>query len=331
MIRADLRRSLAVAMTLCLVTIGTMMTPRVAGAFPVAGKPVMLILPAIGGSTGDRVLRLFADKLKDDWKVPVIVDAKPGAGGAIGTEFVARAAPDGHTILLGFSHLVQAPAFDLKRPYDTFRDFIPVARITDLPMMLLTADAGTRSLKDFVGKAQASPGKFTYGSYGNATTSHIYSELINQANNLGEAHTPYRGTPPMIVDLIAGHLNSAVIDLGNTMSYIKAGKLFPLAITGTRRSRLAPDVPTFQEAGYPDIVVPGRYWLLLPAGVPPATVELIRSSVERVLKMPDVQEQFLSMGLEPASGEREDVGADMRADLEYWRRVAKKTGIKAYD
>ena len=134
--RADLCRRIVAGLMLCLLALGLALTPRPADAFPVAGKPVVLILPAIGGSTGDRVLRLFADKLKDDWKVPVIVDAKPGAGGAIGTEYVARAAPDGHTILLGFSHLVQAPAFELKRPYDTFRDFIPVARITDLPMLL---------------------------------------------------------------------------------------------------------------------------------------------------------------------------------------------------
>jgi tripartite-type tricarboxylate transporter receptor subunit TctC len=298
-------------------------------AFPIAGKPVTLILPAIGGSTGDRVLRLFAERLKDDWKVPVIVEAKPGAGGEIGAAYVTKAPPDGHTILLGFSHLVQSYAFNKKVPYDALTDLIPIARITDLPMLFLVADTSTKDMKDFAAKAKANPGKFSYGSYGNATTSHIYSELVSMKDNLKLPHAAYKGTPPLITDLIAGHIQAGVIDVGNTMPHIKAGKIKPLAVTGTKRSALLPDVPTFTEAGFPDITVPGRYWLFLPAGTPPATVEKIRASVYKVLKSPEVQQQMLAMGIEPASGEREDAVAGMKADVEYWKRVVQITGIKA--
>ncbi|RYZ12876.1 MAG: tripartite tricarboxylate transporter substrate binding protein [Comamonadaceae bacterium] len=322
------RRLLAVLALASALGSGTVraQAPAPADAFPVPGKAVTLILPAVGGSTGDRVLRMFADRLKDDWKVPVIVEAKPGAGGEIGSAFVARAAPDGHTILLGFSHLVQAYAFNKTPPYDAMKDLVPIARICDLPMLYLTGDPSIQKMDDVVAKVKAS-GQGSYGSYGNATTSHIYSELVNRRNNLGMAHAAYRGTPPLITDLLAGHITTAVIDLGNTMTHIKAGKLKPLAVTGTKRNRLVPDVPTFAELGYRDVSLPGRYWLMLPAGTPAPTVERIRASVLKVLKAPEVQEQMLAMGIEPAPAEREDVAADMRADVEYWKRVVQITGI----
>jgi tripartite-type tricarboxylate transporter receptor subunit TctC len=300
-------------------------------SFPIPGKTVTLILPAVGGSTGDRVLRMFAEKLREDWKVPVIVEAKPGAAGEIGSAYVARATPDGHTILLGFSQLVQAYAFNQKPPYDALNDFIPIARIVDLPMLYLTGDPSIHTLNDLVAKVGADPTKGSYGSYGNGTTSHIYSELINKKNNLGMAHAAYKGTPPLVTDLLAGHITTAVIDLGNTMSQVKADKLHALAITGTRRNPLVPDVPTFAELGYGEVSLPGRYWLFLPAGTPAPTVERIRTSVLAVLKSPDVQAQMVQMGLEPAPGEREDVRASMRNDVEYWKRVIQITGIKASD
>lgn len=295
-------------------------------SFPIAGKPVTLILPAVGGSTGDRVLRMFADRLKEDWKVPVIVDAKPGAAGVVGTVHGVNAAPDGHTILLGYSHLTQAYAFNQKRPYDALTDLIPVARICDLPMLYLTADPSIRTLDEAIAKMKKAKG--SYGSYGNATTSHIYSELVNTRNGLGMVHAAYKGTPPLITDLIGGQINTAVVDLGNTMAHVKSGRLKALAITGNKRNKLVPAVPTFAELGYTEVAQPGRYWLMLPKGTPPATVERIRASVLNVLKAPEVQEQLLSMGIDPAPAEREDVAGNMRADIDYWKRVVQITGIK---
>jgi len=296
-------------------------------AFPIAGKPVTLILPAVGGSTGDRILRLFAERLKDDWKVPVIVDAKPGAAGVVGTVHAVNAPPDGHTILLGYSHLTQAYAFNQKRPYDALKDLIPIARICDLPMLYLTNDPSVHSLNEQIAKLKTVKG--SYGSYGNATTSHIYSELVNRRNNLGMVHAAYKGTPPLITDLIAGQINTSVVDLGNTIAHVKSGKLKALAITGSQRNKLLPDVPTFAELGYTEVSQPGRYWLMLPKGTPPATVEKIRTSVLNVLKDPQVQEQMYAMGAEPGPSEREDVAGNMRADVEYWKRVVQITGITA--
>ncbi len=319
------------AALLAVAALGSVSAARAADPFPIPGKPIVLVLPALGGSTGDRVLRMYGDRMRDEWKVPVIVEQKPGGGGVIGSQHVAKSAPDGHTILLGFSHLVQAPAFGQKRPYDALTDFIPIARIVDLPLLLLASDPSITSLKQYVEKAAANPGKFSYGSYGNATTSHIYSEVVNVRHKLGQAHSPYRGTPPLMADLLAGHISSAVIDVGNAMPHIQSGKVRPLGITGSKRSPLLPDVPTFQELGYPEMAVSGRYWLMLPAGTPPETVEKIRALVYRVQKSPEAQAQMTSMGLEPALGEREDVAANMRADIEYWRRVIQLTGIKAND
>lgn len=293
-------------------------------SFPIPGKPVTLILPAVGGSTGDRVLRIFAERLKDDWNVPVIVDARPGASGVVGTVHAVNAAADGHTILLGYSHLTQAYAFEQKRPYDALTDLIPVARICDLPMLYLTADTSVKTLDEEIAKLKTIKG--SYGSYGNATTSQIYSELVNKRNDLGMVHAAYKGTPPLITDLLGGQINTAVVDLGNTMSQVKAGKLKALAITGDKRNRLVPDVPTFAELGYTEVSQPGRYWLMLPKGTPAATVDRIRTSVLNVLKAPEVQGQLYAMGIDPAPPEREDVAANMRADVAYWKRVVEITG-----
>jgi tripartite-type tricarboxylate transporter receptor subunit TctC len=319
------RRGFLAALSVAAATLATGVHAQ--AAFPIAGKPVSLILPASGGSTGDRVLRMFADRLKDEWKVPVIVESKPGAAGVVGTVHGVNAAPDGHTILLGYSHLTQAYAFNQKRPYDALKDLIPVARICELPMLYLTGDPSIQTLDDAVAKMKNAKG--SYGSYGNATTSHIYSELVNKRNNLGMVHAAYKGTPPLITDLMGGQINTAVVDLGNTIGQVKAGKLKALAITGSKRNKLVPDVPTFAELGYGEVSQPGRYWLMLPKGTPPATVERIRVSVLNVLKSPEIQEQLVGMGIEPAPAEREDVAANMRADIEYWKRVVQFTGIKA--
>jgi tripartite-type tricarboxylate transporter receptor subunit TctC len=298
-------------------------------SFPIAGKPVSLVLPATGGSTGDRVLRMFAQHLSKDWGVPVIVDAKPGAAGVVGAVHVANSAPDGHTILLGYSALVQAVAFQQKRPYDMLKDFIPIARICDLPMLYLTGDTSVRTLDEEIAKLKRIKG--SYGSYGNATTAHIYSELVNRRNNLGMVHAPYKGTPPLVTALLAGEVDTGVVDLSTTIGLVKAGKLHALAITGSQRNKLLPDVPTFAELGYTEVSQPGRYWLLLPKGTPAATVERIRTSVLNVLKSPEVQAQLVSMGIDPAPSEREDVAASMGADVEYWKRVVSITGIQAND
>jgi tripartite-type tricarboxylate transporter receptor subunit TctC len=274
------------------------------------------------------VLRLLAEKLKDEWKVPIIVESKAGAGGFIGSQYVAHAAPDGHTMLLGFSVLVQAAAFGQKPPFDTMKDFIPVARLNDVPLVLLTGDTTIASLPDFVAKAKAHPDQYSFGNYGYATTGHAYAQLVNLRNNMGLVHVAFRGTPPLITALLGGHVKVGVSNL-DSISFIRAGKLKALAITGTKRSPLLPDVPTFSELGYSDITSGGRYWLMLPAGVAPATVEKIRDAVQRVIKMPDVREKMLALGLEPASGEREDVAGDMRKEIDYWTRVVQTTGIKA--
>lgn len=319
------RRHFSVAVLAAATACGA----QAADPFPIPGKTITMVLPSTSGSAGDQVLRMLADKLKDEWKVPVIVDSKPGAGGAIGAQFVARSAPDGHTMLLGFSALVQSQAFGIKTSYDTLNDLTPVARLNDVPLVLLTGDMDITSLADFAAKAKADPAQFNFGSYGAATTGHVYSSLINLKHGMNLVHVPFRGTPPLTAALLGGHVKSGVSNL-DSLSHIKAGKLRALAITGTKRSPLLPDVPTFSELDY-DITAGGRYWLLLPSGVAPQTVDKIREAVLRLLKTSEVQQKMYAIGLEPASGEREDVAADMRKEMDYWKRVVQATGIKAAD
>ncbi|MGE4239118.1 Bug family tripartite tricarboxylate transporter substrate binding protein [Ramlibacter sp.] len=296
-----------------------------APAFPT--RPVTILLPAPGGSTGDVVARLIASKLSEEWKQPVIVDFKPGASGMIGSAYVARSNPDGHTILLGFSQLVQAPSLYSKLEYDVLKDFTALGRVNDIPLVLVTSDAGISSLQDFVAKGRAAPGKYSYGSYGNGTTAHIYGELLNQRHNLKAVHIPYKGTGLLMTDMLAGHVTLGILDLAATLAQNRTGKVKPLAITGSKRSPHLPDVPTFLELGYPELSLAGWFGLFVPSGVPAPLAERMRASVERVARLPEVQEKLAAAGLEPVAGP-EDFPRKLRNDIEYWKKAVAVTGVK---
>ena len=252
--------------------------PEVA-AFP--NKVVKLVMPFPAGGAGDILARILADGLTHEWKQQVIVENKAGASGIIGNNQVAKSAPDGYTLLLTITYLVQAPSLGVKLPYDVLKDFTPLTRVADAPSLLVTTDPEITSVKRYVELASAAPGKYSYGTYGTGTTSHIYAELFNKRNGIQGEAIAYKGAAPLLQDMLGRQLGLSFVDLATSLPYIKAGKMRAHAVVGTKRSPLLPDVPTFTELGYPGLEVVGWYGAFAPAGMPPALADKIRTPSRR--------------------------------------------------
>lgn len=297
-------------------------------AFPT--RTVTLVLPFPSGGVGDATLRLIAKELSGAWKVPVIVESKPGASGMIGSAAVARAAPDGYTILFGVNQMVQAPALYARLPYDVLKDFTPLTRLAYTPVVFVTNDPEISSLQNYAERAARAPKKYSYGSYGGGTTSHILGAVFNQRNGIDAVHIPYKGGAPLMTDLLGGHVSMAFADLATALPHLQAGKLRAYAVTGSRRSAAVPDVPTFAELGYPGFDVQAWYGTFLPAQAAPALATKIRDAIERALFAPEMQQRLSAFALEPLAA-REDFDAKLRADLAYWKRLVAEVGIKVED
>jgi len=289
-------------------------------------RPISIVLPGTPGSTGELTCRLLGNKLHEAWGQPVIVDFKPGASGMVAFSHVARAEPDGYTILLGYSQLVQGPALHKNLPYDVLTDFIPIRWLFDIPMVLVCSDPEVKSLEDYVQRARDVSRKYSYGSQGNGTTSHLHSAFFSKRTGIEPVHVPYKGTAQLILDLISQRVSSAVIDLPAALPNIREGKLRAYAITGKTRSPLVPDVPTFTELGYPEIETPGWYGMFLPAGVDDAIVQKIRAGFEDAIQAPEVRERLSGLGLD-LDAVPGDFSTKLRSDIAYWKRAVDVTNV----
>jgi tripartite-type tricarboxylate transporter receptor subunit TctC len=321
---ANARRRIAAMVLMACLPLAPL--PATAQSYP--DKPVKLVMPFPAGGMGDIVARMLATELARLWGQPVVVDNRAGASGMIGNEHVARAAPDGHTLLLAISQVALAPSLYPKLAYDVEKDFVPLARIADAVSVFITNDPGIRSMKDYVALAAQSPGKYSYGTYGAGTTAHIYAEMFNRENRIQTVHVPYKGAAPMMTDLLAGHVTLSFSDLATPLPYVQSGKVRAYAVTGSRRAPLLPDVPTFAELGYKGFDVPGWYALFAPAGTPPDVVRRIRDGVDQVLKMPTMQARLTQLGLLPAAEPPAAFEQKLRDDLAYWKKAIADSGIR---
>ncbi len=299
--------------------------PADVAAYP--DKVVRLVMPFPAGGAGDVLARILADGLSREWKQQVIVENKAGASGIIGNNFVAKSSADGYTLLLTITYLVQAPALNVKLPYDVLKDFTALSRVADAPSLLVTTDPQLTSVKRYVELASATPGKYSYGTYGAGTTSHIYAELFNKRNGIEGVAVAYKGAAPLLQDMLGNQLGLSFVDLATALPFIKADKMKAHAIVGTRRSPLLPDVPTFLEQGYPGMEVTGWYGAFGPAGMKPELSEKIRASIEKVVRQPEIHQRILGMGLVPATGARENFQDRILSDLVNWRRVIQEGGV----
>ncbi len=301
--------------------------PAAAQTYPV--KAIRIVVPFAPGGGTDIVARLLGQKLAVALGQTVIVDNRPGAAGNIGTELVARAAPDGYTLLAMPSAFSINPSLYSKVPYDPIRDFEPVATLTSYMLFLVAHPSlPARSVKALMALARAQPGHITYASSGTGTTAHIAGELFCHLTGVRMTHVPYKGSGPSIPAVIGGEV--AILFGSNTaVPHARAGKLALLGVTGSRRSPLFPQAPTIAEAGIPGYEVTSWIALFAPAATPPAIVRRLNAEAGKGLRQPDVREVFAAQGLDEAVGPPEALGAMIKAEVPKWGKLIRAAGITA--
>ena len=318
------RRVLAVLLA-CAV-FGAIPTLAAAQAYP--GQTVTLVVSSAAGGIVDTVARLMAPELSRSLKVAVVVENRAGASGILAASHVAKAPKDGYTVLFTYTAHVQTPALRKNLPFDAIRDFAPISHIAlSANIVAVLPGFPANTLDELITMVRASPGKYAYGTFGNATSAHIAGELLKRDARLDMTHVPYKGAAPLLVDLLAGHVPIGFVDSGSSMPHLKAGRLKALVINGTRRSSLLPAVPTFLEAGYKGFEPYGWIGALFPAGVPAERVTLMSSEMARIVKTPQMQQKLRDLNLEPLGSNASDFATVLANDLVSWSRLVTELGI----
>jgi tripartite-type tricarboxylate transporter receptor subunit TctC len=288
-------------------------------------KPIRIIV----GPGPDIVARIFGQKFTDAWGQQVVVDTRPGAGGAIATDIVAKAAPDGYTMLLAsasytINAVLQPSAFDL------IKDFAPVAFCASSPFILvINPSLPANTLAELIALAKSQPGKINYGSSGNGTPPHLAGELFKSMAHINITHVPYKSAAPAMVDVIAGQVQMAFMIVSVSLPHVQSGKVRGLAVSSLKRSRLVPDLPTLAESGLPGFEVIGWNGLLAPAGTPKAITTKLNSEIMHELKQSEVSQRLLGAGYEPSPEHTPDqFGEYMKDEIAKWKKVVKESGMK---
>ncbi|HSV35713.1 MAG TPA: tripartite tricarboxylate transporter substrate binding protein [Ramlibacter sp.] len=302
-------------------------SPALAQSAPYPSQPIKLVVPYPAGGATDTLARTIAQKLQEAWSQTVLVENRPGAAGTIGNNAVAKAAPDGHTVLIAITALIQQPALMSNLPYDPLKDFAPVTLIARSPSMLaVPLDSPAKNLKEFIAMVKASPGKYNYGTYGAGTSSHIQGSLLNQQAGLDLVHVPFQGAAPLVTNLIGNQLSSAFVDSASARPHLKS--IRPLAVTGSQRMPGLPDVPTFAELGYHSFDPYGWFGAFLPAATPAPVVQKLSDEVNRILRLPDVTAKIEALGLQVGGGKPEELQKTLRGDAAIYAKIIKDANIK---
>ena len=321
-----IRRRTITSTLVCLLA-GTLALPTAVSAQTYPSKPVTLVVPFAPGGGADTVARFVATQLQQRLGQPVVVDNKPGAGGALAADAVRRAPPDGHTLMIVTNTFVTNPAIS-KSSYDPVRDFTPVTTLGTSPYLLLVQQgAEFKSLADRVRAGKARPDKLNFGSAGNGSITHLLGELLKQQAGFNAQHVPYKGTAAALVDLLGGQLQFVFADTASAMPHVKAGKLRALATTAPARSPLLPDVPTSAEAGA-KVEVVGFYGLLAPAGLPVEVLSKLNAEVTTVLGSAAVKDQFAASLTDVLAMPADQFARRLAAEVVLWKDVVKKSGSK---
>jgi tripartite-type tricarboxylate transporter receptor subunit TctC len=292
-------------------------------------RPVRIVVPFAPGGTTDLTARLIAEQLAPVLKQPVVVDNKAGAGGNVGAAEVAKAAPDGYTFLMGTPGTQAINQFLYpKMPYDTEKDLIPVSFVVKVPNVLIVpAGLGVKTFDELLARARARPGQLTYGSPGNGSTGHLSTELLKTRAKVYVTHIPYRGSGPMLQDLIAGNIDMAIDNLPSAIPHIRSGRLVALGVTSTAPNAQLPDVRPIASV-LPGYAAESWFVLVAPRGTPEPIVSRLSAEVDRILKKPEVIERFRALGAEPVGGTPADLGRFIAAETVKWREVVKTSGAK---
>ena len=292
-------------------------------------RPVRLLVPNPPGGGSDAVARILAQKLGERLNQQFVVDNRAGGGGIIANETVARANPDGYTLLLAFIGPVAISPALTKVPYDSVKDFAPVALVAaGQYMLVLHPSVLAKSLKDFVAHVKANPGKINYASAGNGSPLHLAAELFKARAGVNMVHVPYKGGGPATAAILAGEVQAVFGSLTSVVPQIKAGKLTAIGVTGAKRSTLAPEYATIAELGYPGFEMTSWYGVLLPAKSPPAVTAKLNAGINESLQAKDVIDSLKRQGLDATGGTPEVFAAHIKSELAKWAKVVKDAGIK---
>ena len=293
-------------------------------------KPIKIIIGFPAGGPLDAHIRLLIEKLQASLGQPIIVDYKVGAGGAVGAQFVAQSPADGYTVLLANTGtMVINPAIYTKSPYDTLKDFQPIARTAQQPLALIVnKDIAANSLKEFVAYAKANPGLLNYGSAGNGGISHLVPEMLKNETGIFMVHIPFKGSAPAFTDLIAGHVQFMAESVPQAANYAKQGKVKALAVTSAKRNPALPNTPTVLETGVANFEVVGFYGILAPKGTPPDVANKLSQAFKETLESPDIQKKMIDQGADPAYLNPDQFTKFLNGEMPRWAKAVKQAGAK---
>jgi tripartite-type tricarboxylate transporter receptor subunit TctC len=293
-------------------------------------KSVRMVAPFAPGGPVDLTARILAQKLGETFGQQFVVDNRSGASGMIGAEQVAKSPPDGYTLLVSSSIHVIVPSLFSKMAYDPIRDFTPVSVVSTSPLVLVITPAlPVKNVKEFVALAKARPGELSFGSSGSGSSTHLTAELLKSATGTRMTHVPYKGQGQAITDVITGEIQFMFNSPSAVKAFIDAKRLRVLAITSDRRSQQMPDVPTFAESGYRDLVTGSWYAVWLPAKTPEAVVSRLNAEIVRIVKLPEVHNRIIELGGVPIGGSPGEMDTFQKAEAARWAKVVKESGAKA--
>jgi len=294
-------------------------------------KPIRIIIAQAPGSATDVISRVVGNRLQESLGQPVVIEARPGAGGAVGTEAAARSTPDGYTLFMANNSTHGSnPALYSKLPYDAVKDFAPITLVATVPYVLVVDPSlPVNSVGQLIALAKSKPGKMNYASAGNGSTHQFCGELLKSMAGIDVLHIPYKGSPPAIAGLLGGEVSLMFANLTDIGSQIRSGKVKALAVTVSHRANLLPEVPTLAEAGLPGFEIGSWFGLLAPAGTPATIVSRLNAATVKVLGRSDVKATLGAQGLELAPGSPEQFAAHIKSEIAKFTRIARAAGIKA--
>lgn len=293
-------------------------------------KAIRMIVPSAPGSGPDIMARTIGQKLNEAWGQPVVVEARPGAGGIIGSEAVAKSAPDGYTLIMGNagSHSVN-PSLYRKLPYDPLKDFSPIALVSSAPNILIVHPSlPVKSAKELIALAKSRPGELTFGSGGNGSTAHLSGELFRTLAGIRIVHVPFKGAPAAVLGVITGEISMAILNLPPALPHVKNGRLKALGVSTPKRSAAVPDLPTIAESGLPGYSATAWYGVLAPAGTPREIIMKINAEIVKGLRTDEMRKRIASDGGEVIGSTPEEFTAVMKTDIAKWAKVVQASGAQ---
>ena len=319
------------ALAFGISVLATAVAPASAEAQAYPSRPLRFIVPFPPGGSTDIYARIIGPRLADALRQQVVIDNRPGAGGALGADLAAKAPPDGYTIWLGqTNNLAIGPAMRTKNSYDPVRDFSPITLLMQAPqVMVVNAGSPITSIKELIAAAKSKPGTLTFASAGIGSSGHVAGELLNQVAGVNITHVPYKGASPAMIDLRGGRVTFLATSLASAAQFVKDGKIKGIATTGLKRARLMPDVPTVAESGVPGFEVASWHGMLAPAKVPREIIARLNREIVAILDKPEVRDALLSEGGDITPGTPEEFAVFLKSEAQKWAKVIKQAGITA--